>query len=105
MRNVKGWIVVFFAASLFCGTGCVRIMSSAISDSNRTAAGREVSAQNQDMGFVEVVAPPTLTTGANATLASQCPSGKFTNVQTELTLRDWFAIVQVYTVNADAYCM
>jgi hypothetical protein len=44
-----------------------------------------------------------LTSGANSQLAGSCPSGKFTNPQTELAMRD-FIIVQYYPVTANAVC-
>ena len=81
--------------------GCVFIRSGSISDS--TGTGNAVSASASDMGFLELLAPDGLTHSANEQLASQCPGGKFTNVQTELSMRD-FLLVQLYSVSANAVC-
>jgi hypothetical protein len=50
------------------------------------------------------MAPSDLTSSANAALVKQCQSGMLSNVQTELSVRDWFLIVQYYTVDATAVC-
>ena|SRR5437868_1214717 len=81
--------------------GCVLIRSSSISDS--TGAGNPVNASVSDMGFVELIAPEGLTHNANQQLASQCPGGKFTDVQNELSERDFF-LVQLYSLSANAVC-
>jgi len=59
--------------------------------------------QRLPAGILRLTVPVGLTTGANSQLAGNCPSGKFTNPQTELTMRD-FIIVQYYTVTEDAVC-
>jgi hypothetical protein len=69
----------------------------------RNLTGNAVSASVSDMGFVDLVAPTGLTHSANQQLATQCSSGKFTDVQNELSMRD-FLIVQLYTVSANAVC-
>ena len=61
-------------------------------------------AEYSDYGILHLSAPGNLTSNANAALASQCQSGMITDVQTELSMRDWFAIVQYYTVTAAAVC-
>jgi len=81
--------------------GCVFIRSSSITGSAGT--GTAVNASASDMGFLELVAPTGLTHSANQQLATQCPGGKFGNVQSELSMRD-FLLVQLYTVSADAVC-
>jgi hypothetical protein len=50
-----------------------------------------------------LTAPQGLTGVANQQLASACPGGKFTDVQTELSIRD-FILAQMYQVNAVAIC-
>ena len=86
----------------FCAAqGCVFIRSSSISSS--TGTGNAVSASASDMGFIELIAPVGLTHNANQQIATQCPSGKFTDVQNELSIRD-FLIVQLYTISATAVC-
>jgi hypothetical protein len=100
MRNL------IFRSALLVGAlsmlaGCVFIRSSSISDSAGT--GNAVTASASDMGFVELIAPQGLTHSANQQLASQCPGGKFTDVQNELSVRDFF-LVQLYSLSADAVC-
>ena len=82
-------------------SGCVMIESSSIGE--RRATGQGATAKAAGYGILRLTAPVGLTTGANSQLAGSCPSGKFTNPQTELSLRD-FIIVQYYTVTADAVC-
>jgi hypothetical protein len=79
------------------------IESSAISSSNRTQAGNTATATATDWGILRLIAPQGLTGVANQQLASACTSGKFTDVQTELSMRD-FILAQMYTVNAVAIC-
>src|SRR5690348_12582107 len=95
--------VAAFGASLTL-TGCVWIASSSISSSNKTQAGNTATANAQDWGFLHLIAPQGLTGIANQQLASACPSGKFTDVQTELSVRDFFGIAQQYTVSSVAIC-
>jgi hypothetical protein len=83
-------------------SACVLIHSSAISES--TGGGSAVNAEHSDYGILHLTAPVSLTSDANATLAKQCQSGMLSDVQTELSMRDWFLIVQYYTVTATAVC-
>jgi hypothetical protein len=68
-------------------------------ESDRTGCDRN----GRRYGILRLTAPVGLTTGANSQLAAGCPSGKFTNPQTELSMRD-FIIVQYYTVTTSAVC-
>jgi hypothetical protein len=83
-------------------SACVLIHSGAISESN--GGGAAVKAEYSDYGILHLSAPANLTSSANAALVSQCQSGMISDVQTELSMRDWFAIVQSYTVTAAAVC-
>jgi len=83
-------------------SACVMIHSGSISES--AGGGSPVAAAYSDYGFLHLTAPATLTAGANKVLASQCQSGMLSDVQTELAMRDWFAIVQYYTVSTAAVC-
>ena len=83
-------------------SACVLINSSAISES--AGAGTPVNASYSDYGILHLTAPSSLTSDANAELAKQCQSGVLSDVQTELSMRDWLAIVQYYTVTASAVC-
>src|ERR1700757_3444359 len=92
-------VVAFLAIPL---SACVLIHSSAISE--RTGSGSPVSAEDSDYGILRLTKPQGLTSAANTDLAKQCQSGLLTDVQTELSMRDWFLIVQYYTVTASAVC-
>ena len=84
-------------------SGCIMISSSAISDSTRSQAGNTATASATDWGILHLMAPQGLTGVANQQLANACPGGKFTDVQTELSMRDFF-LAQMYMVNAVAIC-
>jgi hypothetical protein len=83
-------------------SACVLIHSGAISESS--GSGSTVRAEHGDYGILYLSAPKNLTNEANAALAQQCQSGMLSDVQTELSMRDWFLIVQYYTVTATAVC-
>ncbi|MBF6560067.1 MAG: OmpA family protein [Candidatus Binataceae bacterium] len=69
-----------------------------------TGAGAQVSAMDSDYGILRLSKPQGLTSTANADLIRQCQSGLLTDVQTQLSMRDWFLVVQYYTVAANAIC-
>jgi hypothetical protein len=83
-------------------SACVLVNSSSIGE--KSGGGTPISAEYSDYGILHLTAPWTLTANANAALASQCQSGVLSNVQTELATRDWFLIVQYYTVTLNAVC-
>jgi len=100
-------LVVWLLRTLAVGaclllSACVLIHSGAISES--AGGGSAVKAEYSDYGILHLTAPSDLTSSANAALAKQCQSGMISDVQTELSMRDWFAIVQYYTVTAAAVC-
>ena len=103
---MKKCIVRFFRplALLMClsMSACVLIHSGSISES--TGGGTAVRAEYSDYGLLHLTAPSNLTSNANTALASQCQSGMISDVQTELSMRDWFALVQYYTVTTAAVC-
>jgi outer membrane protein OmpA-like peptidoglycan-associated protein len=96
-----GLLVVGAALSLSL-SACVMIQSSTIGES--TGAGSPVSATESDYGLLRLTKPQGLTSAASADLAKQCSSGLLTDVQTELSMREWFLLVQYYTVAANAVC-
>jgi hypothetical protein len=104
MKKLASMMIVAMAAAGLSLSACVRIMSSSVANSNKVAAGNSVTAQSSDMGFLELVAPQGLTPTANSNLSAQCPGGKFTDATTELSLRDFFGIVQMYEVDVSAIC-
>jgi len=79
----------------------VSIKSSSISD--RSGSGQTVSASFSDYGVLGLTAPYGITTKVNSQLVSQCPNGELTNVQTELSMRNFF-LYQMYNVTATAIC-
>ena len=81
-------------------SGCVVLQSSAISD--RSGGGQSATAEVGDYGILHLTSPDNLTETASSQLVSKC-QGKLTNVQTELTMREW-VLVQWYTVSATAVC-
>jgi outer membrane protein OmpA-like peptidoglycan-associated protein len=92
-------IGAFLTVSL---SACVFIRSSTIGQS--TGSGAPVSAVDSDYGILRLTKPQGLTSTANADLVKQCQSGLLTDVQTQLSMRDWFLVVQYYTVMANAIC-
>ena len=92
-------LAVGFCLSL---SACVLIHSSAISESS--GGGSPVGATHSDYGILRLSKPEGLTSAANADLVRQCQSGLLTDVQTELSMRDWFLIVQYYTLTVNAIC-
>jgi len=100
-------LVVLLVRALLLGvclslSACVLIRSGSISESS--GGGTPVRAEYSDYGILYLTAPASLTSNANAALASQCQSGMISDVQTELSMRDWLAIVQYYTVTTAAVC-
>jgi len=86
----------------FLLSACVFVNSSAISESS--GSGSPVKVEYSDYGVLHLTTPAALTSDANAALVKQCQSGVLSDVQTELSTRDWFLIVQYYTVAATAVC-
>lgn len=83
-------------------SACIMIHSSSIAQS--TGNGSPISATESDYGILRLSKPQGLTSAANADLTKQCSSGLVTDVQTQLSMRDWLLIVQYYTVVANAVC-
>jgi len=83
--------------------GCIFIESSAISERS-ASGGTPVSASVSDWGFLLLTIPNGLTGAANTQLNSQCTSGKLTDVQTELSMRNFF-LAQYYNVSANGVCL
>jgi hypothetical protein len=101
MKRSRGFAGMLTGAAALALSGCVMINSSSIG--NRGVTGQGVTGVANGWGILRLTVPEGLTTSANSQLASACPSGKFTNPQTELQMRD-FIVVQYYTVIADAVC-
>jgi hypothetical protein len=82
-------------------SACVFVRSSSISES--AGGGSPVHTEYSDYGILYVTAPTSITASANSALAGQCQTGRLTDVQTEMSMRDWL-IVQYYTVAAAGVC-
>ncbi len=103
MNHLLVWIFRTLALGVcLLLSACVLIHSGAISES--AGGGSAVKSEYSDYGVLHLTAPANLTSSANAALVSQCQSGMLSGVQTELSMRDWFAIVQYYTVTTAAMC-
>ncbi len=103
--TLKKSIALALATGLLVMSGCVSIESSSISDSPRGTAGTVVHVTEEgDLGILHLSSPTDLTVKANRDLLAQCQSGGLSNVQTQLSDRDWFGIVQVYKLRATAGC-
>ena len=97
MRGLMAAVIVMALTT----SGCIMIHSSSISDSAKSGPG--VTTTASDIGILHLSVPANLTQTANQGLVGQCPGGKVTDVQTELSMRD-FIIVQMYQVTAAAVC-
>jgi hypothetical protein len=100
MKGKLSRLLVYIAISLL--PACAAISSSSISQVS--GGGSSVSVDHSDYGFLHLWQPETLTTDANSELANKCQSGHITDVQTQLSVREWFGIIQYYTVTATALC-
>jgi outer membrane protein OmpA-like peptidoglycan-associated protein len=100
VASLLGFVAMGLALSVWF-SACVWIQSSTIGET--TGTGSAVSAVSSDYGILRLSKPEGLTAAANADLAKQCSSGLLTNVQTQLSMREWL-IVQYYTLSANAVC-
>ncbi len=92
-------VSALFSLSL---SACVFIHSSTIGET--TGSGTPLSATYNGYGILRLTKPQGLTSDVNAELVKQCQSGLVTDVQTQLSMRDWFLLVQYYTLEANAIC-
>ena len=101
MRSfIRGMGAVAVSAAIGL-SGCVMMESSSIS--SRLSTGTPVSASADGWGILRLTVPSGLTENVNTQLTGGCPSGKFTNAQTDLQMRD-FLLAQLYTVSSTAAC-
>jgi hypothetical protein len=103
MKRLRSLLIVPLAAALLCTSGCIFFRSASISDS--AGKGSAITGQASDNGYLVLIPPGNVTQAAADQLVGQCPSGKVTDVQTELTVRDFFFIVQMYQANANGVCL
>jgi hypothetical protein len=102
LHMIKRLFETLMVAGCLLLSACIVMNSSSISES--TGGRSAVSAEYSDYGILHLTAPVTLTANANTALAAKCQSGLLSDVQTELTTREWFGIVQYYTVTANGNC-
>ena len=99
------FLAISAAISLSVFGGCTWINSGSISESNKATAGTPIHATvTSDYGLFHITSPKDLTQKTNEALMSQCQSGTMTDVQTQLNVRDFFLLVQVYKMEASAIC-
>jgi hypothetical protein len=103
MNKLVKWLLRTLGIGVcLLASSCVFVNSSAIRESHGN--GSPINAEFSDYGILHLTAPSSLTSDANTALAKQCQSGLLSDVQTELSTRDWFLIVQYYTVTTSAVC-
>lgn len=102
MKRIANWFITMAVGACLSLSGCVLVHSSAIGE--KSGSGSPVSAAFSDYGILHLSEPANLASATNAHLLQQCQSGQLTNVQTELSMRDWFLLVQYYTLTANATC-
>ena len=103
MRRLQCLLIAPLAAAALSLSGCVVMKSSSISDS--AGKGNAITAQASDNGYLVLIGPGNVTRTAADQLVNQCASGKVTDVQSELSVRDFLGIVQVYQVDANGVCL
>ena len=101
-KLAPGFLLILSIGFCLLASSCVFIQSSAISESR--GGGTAVTTEYSDYGILHLTAPSNLTSSANTELANHCQSGMLSDVQTELSVRDWLLIVQYYTVDTTAVC-
>jgi hypothetical protein len=101
---MKKLLGVVLLSGFIATTGCVSINSSAISESKGTAGQTVHVTVSGDPGILHLTEPKDLTVQTNKALLAQCSSGRLTNIQTQLSTRDFLGIVQIYKVRATAAC-
>ncbi len=94
----------FPCLAFLISAGCVFVQSSAITGTHAATSGQVIQETANDYGILHLSAPNGLTQVANQGLLSKCSSGKISNVQTQLSVRDWFYVVQYYEIDATAVC-
>lgn len=98
--------VLFLLVGTALLTGCVFVQSSTTSDTPPSKNAPTVRViQEGDLGVLHLTSPKDLTSKANASLLAQCPSGRLVNVQTQLSDRDYFWIVQDYKLRVEGECL
>jgi hypothetical protein len=103
MRRFKFLMIAPIAVAAISMAGCVFLRSSSISEVH--GKGAPVSASTSDLGFLHLIEPSNITDASAGKLVVGCPSGRVTDVQTELSVRDFLGIVQDYESDANGVCL
>ncbi len=101
MSRLTRLLVAVLAAASLGLCGCFAVVTGTISST--PAKGNPIGASASDWGILHLTVPQGLTSNVNGQLQGQCPSGKVSNVSTELDIREFF-LAQQYTVIASGYC-
>jgi hypothetical protein len=101
MNRYSKVLIAAFAFVSLALSGCYIVHSGSISST--PAKGTNITASASDWGILHLTAPQGLTSTVDSQLLGQCPSGKVSNISTELASREFF-LAQMYTVTADGYC-
>ncbi|MHB1285946.1 MAG: hypothetical protein ACYCYP_05175 [Leptospirales bacterium] len=101
---MKKMILLSFLV-VFSIAGCVSVDSSSITGATRGTSGQPIHVTyTGDLGILHLTIPKDLTSNTNKELLALCSSGHISNVQTQLSTRDFLGFVQVYKVRATAVC-
>jgi hypothetical protein len=103
MHRVKFLLISALAVAGMSLSGCIMIRSSSISDSVGKG-GTAVTGTASDMGYLWLIPPQNLTQNAASQLVGGCSTGKLNDVVTEMNVRDFLGIVQMYEVDATGVC-
>lgn len=85
--------------------GCVSISSGTISTSQNGSTGSIVHSSVSHDGFFEVFGTHNDSLEANNGLAAQCSDSQLTDVVDQVSKRDVFLLVQIYTTRAEGVCL
>jgi hypothetical protein len=102
MKNttLKSFVVAGVAGCAIFVSGCVAHFAHSVSASTSTQ-GAPVTAEASGVGILMLTVPDL---DASGDLKSKCTSGKLSNVETSGSVRNWFGIVQAYSVEVHAIC-
>jgi hypothetical protein len=102
MKNsaLKSCLVAGLAGCAIFVSGCVSHYAHSVSASTSTQ-GAPVTAEASGTGILMLTVPDL---DASDDLKAKCPSGKLSNVETQASVRNWFGIVQSYSVEVHGIC-
>jgi hypothetical protein len=98
--TLKSVVVGVVAGCAIFLSGCVAHFAHSVSAST-SVQGSPVTAEASGTGILMLTAPDL---DASDDLKAKCPSGKLSNVETSGSVRNWFGIVQAYSIEVHAIC-